>query len=70
MNGMIDENEVPVFLINGFLESGKTSFIAYTLSEEYFHIEGGTLLIVCEDGEVEYDKKLLKREDVTILRMS
>ena len=65
MNGMIDVNEIPVFLINGFLESGKTSFIAYTLSEEYFHIEGGTLLIVCEEGEVEYDKKLLKREDVT-----
>ena len=49
---MIDEirnDEIPVFLINGFLESGKTSFIAYTLNEDYFHIGGNTLLIVCEE---------------------
>ena len=65
MNGIIDDNEIPVFLINGFLDGGKTSFIAYTLSEEYFHIEGNTILLVCEDGEVQYDKRLLKRENVT-----
>ena len=65
MNGIIDDNEIPVFLINGFLDGGKTSFIAYTLSEEYFHIEGNTILLVCEDGEVRYDKRLLKRENVT-----
>lgn len=65
MNGIIEDNEIPVFIINGFLDSGKTSFIAYTLSEEYFHIEGDTLLLVCEDGEVKYDKRLLKREKVT-----
>lgn len=65
MNGIIDDNEIPVFLINGFLDGGKTSFISYTLSEEYFHIEGNTILLVCEDGEVQYDKRLLKRENVT-----
>ncbi|MDO4961032.1 MAG: GTP-binding protein [Eubacteriales bacterium] len=62
---MIDEiqtNEIPVFLINGFLESGKTSFIEYTIGEEYFHIKGNTLLIVCEEGEVEYNTKLLGME--------
>ncbi len=62
---MIDEinnDEIPVFLVNGFLESGKTSFIVYTINEEYFHITGNTLLIVCEEGEVEYDSKLLGRE--------
>ena len=62
---MIDEirnDEIPVFLINGFLESGKTSFIAYTLNEDHFHIGGNTLLIVCEEGEVEYDAALLGRE--------
>lgn len=60
---LLDE-EVPVFLVNGFLDSGKTSFMAYTLSEDYFHIEGSTLLILCEEGEVEYRKSLLKRENV------
>ncbi len=58
----IKSNEVPVFLVNGFLEAGKTSFIAYTIGEEYFHIDGNTLLIICEEGEVEYNTKLLMRE--------
>jgi len=62
MADYINDNEIPVFLINGFLESGKTAFINYTISEEYFHIEGNTLLVITEQGEVEYDEKLLKRE--------
>ena len=51
----------PVYIINGFLESGKTEFISYTLSQPYFQIRGKTLLIVCEEGEVEYDAKVLQR---------
>ena len=27
---------VPVFLINGFLEAGKSSFIQFTMEQEYF----------------------------------
>lgn len=50
-----------VYVINGFLESGKTEFIRYTLEQPYFRIKGRTLLIVCEEGEEEYDEKLLKR---------
>ena len=50
----------PVYVINGFLESGKTEFITYTLSQPYFQIGGRTLLILCEEGENEYDEKLLK----------
>ena len=49
----------PVFMINGFLESGKTEFINYTLGQPYFKTKGRTLLIVCEEGEVEYDPNLL-----------
>ena len=51
----------PVYVINGFLESGKTEFICYTLAQPYFQIKGRTLLIICEEGEVEYDEKLLAR---------
>ncbi len=51
----------PVYIINGFLESGKTEFITFTISQPYFQIRGKTLLIVCEEGEVEYDEKLLKK---------
>ena len=49
----------PVYVINGFLESGKTEFITYTLSQPYFQIGGRTLLILCEEGENEYDEQLL-----------
>lgn len=51
----------PVYIINGFLESGKTEFITYTLSQPYFQIRGKTLLVLCEEGEIEYDDELLKR---------
>lgn len=58
----------PVYMINGFLESGKTEFIKYTLSQPYFQTRGKTLLIVCEEGETEYEDSLLKKTR-TILEM-
>ncbi|MBQ6696224.1 MAG: GTPase [Lachnospiraceae bacterium] len=51
----------PVYMINGFLESGKTEFITYTLAQPYFRTKGKTLIIACEEGEVEYGADLLKR---------
>lgn len=51
----------PVYMINGFLESGKTEFITYTLAQPYFQVRGKTLLILCEEGENEYDPMLLKQ---------
>ena len=51
----------PVYVVNGFLESGKTEFICYTLAQPYFQVKGRTLLLLCEEGEVEYDEKLLKK---------
>ncbi len=58
----------PVYIINGFLESGKTEFIVYTLEQPYFQIRGKTLLLLCEEGEIEYDEKLLKKSN-TILEI-
>lgn len=51
---------IPVYVINGFLDSGKTEFIKYTLSQPYFQMRGKTLLIVCEEGEEEYEDELLR----------
>lgn len=51
----------PVYVINGFLESGKTEFISFTLAQNYFQVRGKTLLILCEEGENEYDPALLKK---------
>lgn len=55
-----NDNRTPVFLINGFLEAGKTKFLKFTMEQPYFRTEGNTLLIVCEEGEEEYDDALLQ----------
>ena len=58
-----DENEgkTPVFVINGFLEAGKTQFLKFTIDQPYFQTEGKTLLLVCEEGEETFDDDLLNR---------
>lgn len=55
-----------VFVINGFLEAGKTEFIKFTISQDYFQSNKTTLLILCEEGEVEIEKELLDRTHTVI----
>lgn len=62
----MDEITVPIYLISGFLESGKTSFLSFTLQQDYFRTEGKTLLILCEEGEEEYDEEALAKDNVVI----
>ena len=50
--------EVPVYLIAGFLEGGKTNFINGIL-EDGFAREDATLLLCCEEGIEEYDERWL-----------
>jgi len=57
-----------VYMINGFMEAGKTEFITFTLGQPYFQIRGTTLLIVCEKGKNEFDPALLRRSK-TIVEM-
>lgn len=47
--------EIPVYLFTGFLESGKTKFIQETLEDKRFNKGERTLLLVCEEGEEEYE---------------
>ena len=56
----------PVYVINGFLESGKTEFITFTMNQPYFQIKGKTLILLCEEGEIEYDAALLKRSNSVV----
>ncbi len=58
--------KIPYYLINGFLESGKTEFIRYTISQDYFKMKEKTLLILCEEGVEEYDEKLLKKNNTVM----
>lgn len=62
----MDEIRVPIYLISGFLESGKTSFLNFTLQQDYFCIDGKTLLILCEEGEEEYDMEALKLANTVV----
>lgn len=56
----------PVYIINGFLDSGKTEFISFTLDQPYFQISGRTLLLLCEEGEIEYDPAILKHSNTVV----
>lgn len=67
MNDIIKENKMPVFLVNGFLEAGKTEFLEFTMTQEYFQIDGKTLLIVCEEGDTEFDTELLKENKTALV---
>ena len=52
--------EIPVYLFTGFMDSGKTTLIKETLFENDFGGDDKTIIIACEDGDVEYDKEKLK----------
>ena len=62
----VKEPEVMVYLMTGFLDSGKSQFLKFTLAQDYFQIDGKTLLILCEEGEEEYDPKEMLRYGVVI----
>lgn len=59
--------KIPTFIINGFLESGKTSLIDDTIKQDGFHKKGNTLLIVAEQGMEEYDEFLLSNFFVNVV---
>ncbi|WP_186564943.1 GTP-binding protein [Lawsonibacter celer] len=56
--------DIPVYLIAGFLDSGKTAFINGIL-EDGFAREDRTLLICCEEGEEEYNPRAM--DNVTVV---
>lgn len=59
--------EIPVYLITGFLESGKTTFIREVLASPDFADGARTLLITCEEGEEEYDLKDYARHNIDVV---
>jgi uncharacterized repeat protein (TIGR03943 family) len=51
--------EIPVYIFSGFMDSGKTSLIQETLFENNFGDGAKGIIIMCEDGEKEFDEKKL-----------
>lgn len=66
---MAQQREVPVYIFRGFLDSGKTSFIMDTLQDPYFFNGEKTLLISCEEGEVEYDPAILAKQNSVLVQV-
>ena len=62
----MEDYMIPVYFINGFLESGKTEFINFTIEEDYFKIDELTLIIACEDGEKEYEPEALENGNAVL----
>lgn len=46
---------IPVYAFSGFLDAGKTKFIQGVLCDPRFNAGERTLLLLCEQGEEEYD---------------
>lgn len=57
--------EIAVYLFLGFLDSGKTKFIQETLEDPRMDSGEKTLLLVCEEGDEEYDPEKFNVRYVT-----
>ncbi len=62
---MASQQPIPVYLICGFLDAGKTNFIAPMLTSRDFTKDERTLLIITEEGEEEYDPEAMAEYDVS-----
>ena len=58
--------EIPVYLFTGFLDAGKTKFIQETLEDVRFNNGESTLLLLCEEGEEEYEPTTFSGKNVFI----
>lgn len=64
----MEKRKVPITLVTGFLESGKTTAISRILEQGFGNFKGTTLLIDAEEeGEEHYDPALLKSRGVVLL---
>ena len=59
-------SKIPVYLFCGFLEGGKTSLIQESLADQRFNTGEKTLVILCEEGEVELDPSRFWGQNVNL----
>lgn len=59
--------KIPIFLFNGLLEAGKTSFIDYMLKKPVFADGKNTLVITCEEGIEEYDTSYCEANHIILV---
>ena len=59
--------KIPVFLFNGFLDSGKTTLIKEIIDGEPAYQTKDTLIISFEDGEVEFSKSWIEKNNINFV---
>ena len=58
--------ELPVYLFMGFLDAGKTTYVSNLMLKSKFTQGKRFLLIVCEEGEEEYDIEALRKKQIEV----
>ena len=61
---------IPVYIVSGLLDSGKTTFIQSTLLEQDWMNKGTTLLILCEEGEYELPEDYKRQKQIVVVPVS
>ena len=56
--------QMPVYAVTGFLDSGKTKFIQETMEDPRFNAGERTLILIFEEGEEEYDISTYPKQNV------
>jgi uncharacterized membrane protein YcgQ (UPF0703/DUF1980 family) len=61
------KKEIPVFIFNGFLDSGKTTLIKEIIDGDVRYQNSGTLIVSFEDGEIEFEKEWLEKTNINLV---
>ena len=61
--------KVPVFIVNGFIESGKTTFIKEFIENDEQIRQGNIVIIATESGEVDYSLEWQERYGVKVVEI-
>ena len=57
---------VPIYIVSGFLDSGKTTIIRNMLEDEGFSRGQKTLIVLCEEGMEELDETALAKQNAKV----
>ena len=60
-------DRIKTYLVHGFLDAGKTTYIQEQVFGGFFHKRGTTLILVFEEGEEEYDIEKLNEYRTEVL---
>ncbi len=63
---MASSKQIPIYLFTGFLSGGKTHMIQESMEDKRFHSGEKTLLLVCEQGEIELEPSKFYAQNVDI----